>query len=130
MGNNGLIIKLTKRTARLAFGQILNTYNGFVSGVQFLPLRIQTATNVMDNSEIMLEINMLHKSLGHCGEGTLRTEPRVYEWKLYEVCKDCTIEKANKIFLQISVSRKQDSRRETFSTVRYRNNTMINYNLF
>ena len=43
----------------LAFDQVLNKKNGFVSGVQLLLLRIQTAANVMDKSEIKLEINYL-----------------------------------------------------------------------
>ena len=66
----------------MAFDQVLNKKNGFVSGVQLLLLRIQTAANVMDKSEIKLEITKLHKALGHCGEGTLRTTAMAYEWKM------------------------------------------------
>jgi len=67
IGSDGIIIQLTKETTRLAFDQVVNKKNGFVSGVQLLPLRIQTASNVMDKSETKLEISKLQQTLRHCG---------------------------------------------------------------
>ena len=43
------------------------------------------------------EFNSFQKSLGHCGEGTLKTTARAHEWKLlgnFKISQDCTIGKA------------------------------------
>ena len=40
IGNDDLVIQLTEWTTRLAFDQVLNTKNDFVSGVQLLPQKM------------------------------------------------------------------------------------------
>jgi hypothetical protein len=48
IGNDGIVIHLTKGNTTLSFDRILNTKNGFVSGAKLNPISIESANSVID----------------------------------------------------------------------------------
>ena len=99
IGNEGIIIHLTKGNATLTFDRILNTKNGFVTGAKLNPIVIESAGSAIDPEkvEIKVDINRIHKIVGHCGEEALRATANHYNWTLsgkFEVCQECAIAKA------------------------------------
>jgi hypothetical protein len=87
IGNEGLLIKLTKGETKLVFDQRLNTKEGFLSGIKMV-----SVLNQVDNTDIetkkmiknmSLEINKIHKILGHCGETHLKATDNAYGIKVF-----------------------------------------------
>ena len=110
IGNDDIIIHLSKGSTTLSFDRVLKTKNGFVSGVCLNPVSVELAGNVVDSkkAEVKFDINKLHKAIGHCGEEALKITAKSYDWKLLgklETCEDCAVGKAkqkntNKEWLQ------------------------------
>jgi hypothetical protein len=71
IGNEGVLIKLTKRETTLVFNQSLNTKGGFVSGIKVVPVLNQVSNTIVETKKMIkvmsFEINKLHNILGHCG---------------------------------------------------------------
>jgi hypothetical protein len=87
IGNEYIIIYLSKSSTTLTFERVIKTKNGVVSEVRLNPVYIETAGNV----------NKLHKAIEHCGEETLRITAKSYDWKLLgklETCEDWAVGKA------------------------------------
>jgi hypothetical protein len=70
IGNEGVLIKLTKVETKLLFNKRLNTKGGFVSGIKMTPVLNQVANIVVESNKmiktISVEVNKLHKIMGHC----------------------------------------------------------------
>jgi hypothetical protein len=99
IGNDGIIVNLTKVSTTLSLNRILNTKNGCVSGAKLNPISIKSAGSVIDpeKSEMKVDINRIHKIVGHCGEEALVATANHCDWKLtgkIEVCEECVIAKA------------------------------------
>ena len=98
IGNDTIIIHVSKGKTLLSFDRVLKTKIGFVSGVRPNPVSMELARNVIDprKPEVKFDINRLHKAIGHCEEDALRVTAKAYKRKLLgklEVCKDCIIGK-------------------------------------
>jgi hypothetical protein len=70
-----------------------------VSGTKLNPISIKSAGSEIDpeKSEMKVDINRIHKIVGHVGEKALRATSHHYDWKLtgkLEVCEECAIVKA------------------------------------
>ena len=99
IGNDDIIIHLSKGSTTLSFDRVLKTKNGFVSGVCLNPVSVESAGNVVDSkkAEVKFDINKLHKAIGHCGEEALKITAKSYDWKLLgklETCEDCAVGKS------------------------------------
>jgi hypothetical protein len=57
-------MKLMKGNTTLYFDRISRAKNGFVSGIKLIPMLGNIATTAVE-----VNINNLHKILGHCGKG-------------------------------------------------------------
>jgi hypothetical protein len=112
IGNDSIIIYLSKGITTLSFERVLKTKNEFVSEVHLNPVSIELAGNMVTSkkAEVIFNINMLHKAIGHCGEEALKIISKSYNWKRlgkFETCEDCAVGKAkqknnNKQWLQDS----------------------------
>ncbi len=74
IGNNKANIYLQKGTTTLRFDRVIPTHKGFVVGVEMIPREkddTSLATVVMERGTTV-EINMLHKTLGHPSEVPIR----------------------------------------------------------
>jgi hypothetical protein len=99
IGNEHIIIHLSKDSTIFPFHKVLKTKNGFVSGLRLNPVTIETAGNVVNRKqyEVKFDWNKLHKAIGHCGKGASRITANSYDWKLLgkiETCEDCAVGKS------------------------------------
>jgi hypothetical protein len=110
IGNEGVMIKLTKGETTLVFDQYLNTKGGFLSGIKMIPV-LNQVPNTVFRLKIMIKtlsvaINKLHKILGYSGETHVKANTNAHGIKVFgklEACKSCAISKSkqentNKVF--------------------------------
>lgn len=99
ISNKGLIISLKKGDARLTFDQVLETHSGQVVGVNMVP----HSDAQSDVAHVLLEhgrdvdVNVLHKTLGHIHEDALKKTASYYGMKLtgtFERCYECSLAKS------------------------------------
>jgi hypothetical protein len=66
LGNEDVVMKLMKGNTTLNFDRILKTKNGVVS----LPILGNIATTAVEGNKVKSKINInnLHRILGHCGK--------------------------------------------------------------
>jgi hypothetical protein len=103
IGNEGLLIKLTKGETTLMLDQRLSTKGRFVSGIKMVPVFNQVANTVFETEKMIkamsVEINKLHKILDHCGENHLKATANDYGSKVFgklETYEPCDISKVKK----------------------------------
>jgi hypothetical protein len=101
IGNEDIIIHLSKDSTILSFDRVLKTKNGIVSGVRLNSMSIETSGNVVNSKkyEVKFDINKLHKAIERCGEEALRITAKSYDWKLLaklETCEDCAFKKQSR----------------------------------
>jgi hypothetical protein len=87
IGNVGVLIKLSKGETTLVFNQRLSTKGVFTSGIKMVPDLKQLYNNVV-GSKIMIktklvEMNKLHKILGHCGETHMKGTAKFFGIKVF-----------------------------------------------
>jgi hypothetical protein len=73
IGNIGEVITLTKNDVTLKFDNLIKTKDDCVPGIRLTPILndIGTLATVSEKRETV-DINNLHKILGHCGEASAR----------------------------------------------------------
>jgi hypothetical protein len=84
IGNEYIIIHLRKGSTTFSFDRVLETKNGYLSGVRLNLISIKTAENVVNSKkyEVKFDMNNLCKANGHCGKEALRITAKSYDWKL------------------------------------------------
>ena len=81
----------------LVFGKQINNSNGYLPAADIAPMNEHAAINLDEGRSI--NINELHKMLGHVSEAKLRDTTHDMSWKLtgkIEKCEDCAIGKAKR----------------------------------
>ena len=80
-------MKLMKGKTTLYFDRILKTKNGFVSGIELLPIFENMAITTVELRKMknMIDINNLHTILGHCSEATARMTGKAYVYDVVGV---------------------------------------------
>jgi hypothetical protein len=81
--------------------QHLNTKRGFVSGIKMVPFLNQVANTVVETKSMIktmsVEINKLHKIVGHFEGTRLKATANAYRIKICEkldACESCAISKS------------------------------------
>ena len=99
LGNEDVVMKLMKGKTSLYFDRILKTKNGFVLGINLLPIFENMATTAVESSKMnnKIDINNLHTILGHCGEATARMTGKAHGYDvvgIFKPCEACSVGKA------------------------------------
>jgi hypothetical protein len=93
-------MKLMKGSTTLSFDRMLKTKNGFVLGIKLLPiLGNNVATTAVEAEKVKpkININNLHKILGHCGEMATRMTGKSFGYDViddYMTCEAFSVAKA------------------------------------
>jgi hypothetical protein len=94
IGNEGLVLHLRKGTSKIPVDQIIPTHKGVIIGVEMVA-RTPNMTNValapFANGKTV-DVNVLHKTIGHWSEDTTRKTVAHYNLKMknkLEPCSDC-----------------------------------------
>jgi hypothetical protein len=67
----------------LTFDKVVRTKNGFVPGIKLLQVLGDIGTSVLENKKRdTIDVNNLHKILGHCGEVNARLTGKAYGYEL------------------------------------------------
>ena len=110
LGNKGMTFTLRKGAICIAFDDTIKTAHGFISGAQMVPVHTEEL-NVGLVRRGAIDVNQLHRALGHPGEDLVRATAAHYGWKLrnkMEPCEDCMLAKSR----QKDVSKKPSEKSE------------------
>jgi hypothetical protein len=98
LSNDGEIIKLSKGNVTLTFDKVVRTKNGFVPGIKLLQVLDDVVTSILETKKRnTIDVNKLHKVLGHCGEVNARLTGKAYGYEVtgkFDVCEACSVAKA------------------------------------
>ena len=101
LGNDGEKLKLMKGNVTILFDRFLISKNGFVPGIKMKPLLNDVSATVVESkkekSKNMIDVNNLHKILGHCGEASARLTGKELGYEVigtFDTCEACSIGKA------------------------------------
>ena len=98
LGNKGVHIHLSKGDKRLTFDKTMKTSEGVVVGIDMVPRTPDgVACPALLRKGKTVDINILHKVLGHPGETILRKSAEYYDLKLtgkLQPCEDCALAKS------------------------------------
>ena len=109
ISNEGMKIVLKKGSTNLKFDRIGETvHGGYLIGINIIPRT--TATNLaMFDKHKKIDVNYLHRQLGHAGEALIRSTAKVFNWSLkntFHKCEDCATAKARQKNIGHSASNK------------------------
>jgi hypothetical protein len=88
IGNNGLMIHLTKGVFKMSFDHLMPTKKGYAMGIDMVPVAQSIATAALD-CRVRVNINALHGMLGHVGKDAITKTGAYYGWILTGTCEDC-----------------------------------------
>jgi hypothetical protein len=98
LSNDGEIIKLSNGNVTSTFDKVMRTKNGFVPGIKLLQVLGDVGTSILGTKKRdTIDVNNLHKILGHCSEVNTRLTGKAYGYKVtdkFDVCEACSIAKA------------------------------------
>jgi hypothetical protein len=98
VSNDGEMIKLSKGNVTLTFDKDVRTKNGFVPGIKLLPVLRDVGTSVLETKKReTIDVNNLHKILGHGGELNARLTGKAYGYEItckFDFYETCSIGKA------------------------------------
>ena len=100
LGNNGETITITKGNFTLSFDYKICTKTGYVAAVEILPVENEEVAAPLLGSEKTVDINDLHKLLGHVSEEKTRAVAKYYGIKIvgkFETCSACAEAKARQL---------------------------------
>jgi hypothetical protein len=93
LGNDGEKIKLMKGNVVILFDTCLKTKNGFVSGIKIRPVLADVGATIVDSKKERLkntvDVNNLHKILGHCGEVGARLTGKALGYEIIGAFDTC-----------------------------------------
>jgi hypothetical protein len=82
----------------LILDKVVRTKNGFVPGINLLPVLYDVGTSVMETKKLdTIDVNNLHKILGHCGEVNSRLNGKAYGYEVtgkFNFYKACSVGRA------------------------------------
>ena len=96
IGNEGFYLTLTKGNFKITFDRVMHTENGFVVGIDIIPIVDESANTVLSRGA-KIHIQKLHEILGHASEDVVRKTAGYYGWDIFgkfEKCENCAISKA------------------------------------
>ena len=96
LSNRNTTIIFKKFDFELLFDKLFQAGSSHVCGVELRPTTPDYATPAMD-SQVNMQLQLVHSKLGHCGEDYTRTTLKYYDWKVtgnFKPCEDCAIDKA------------------------------------
>ena len=96
ISNKGFNIILTKGNFEITFDRVMHTPNGFVIGVEIVPIVDENAHPALTKGS-KVNVQKLHEMLGHASEDVVRKTAKYYGWELFgkfEKCENCAISKA------------------------------------
>jgi hypothetical protein len=100
LSNDGEIIMLSKGNVTLTFDKVVRTKNGFVHGIKLLQVLDDVGTSVLETKKRnTIDVNNLHKILGHCSEVNTRLTGKAYGYEVtgkFDVCEACSVAKVRK----------------------------------
>ena len=110
LGNDDLVIKVSKDGKTVKFDKIFKTKAGFICGVEICPTQEenQMAHLTLDKGQ-RVALRKLHGILGHVGEDCTRKTGKYYGWEVHGPrlrCEDCGVGKMK----QASVSKEEVKR--------------------
>ncbi len=95
ISNEGLIISVRYGTNKITFDQIMPTHSGNLIGVEMKPrTEYDTAMIVFDQEGRAIDVNTLHRTLGHVNEDSVRRTASYYGIKVtgtFVPCYTCAI---------------------------------------
>jgi hypothetical protein len=98
LSNDGKIIKLSKGNVTLTFDKVVRTKNDFVPGIKLFQVLGDVGTSVLETKKRdRIDVNNLHKILGHYGEFNARLTEKAYGYEVtgkFDVCEACSVAKA------------------------------------
>jgi hypothetical protein len=98
LSNYGKIIMLLKGNVTLTFDKVVKTKNGFVPGIKLLQVLDDVGTSVLETKKRnTIDVDNLHKILGHCGEVNASLTGKAYGNEVtgkFDVCEACSVSKA------------------------------------
>jgi hypothetical protein len=78
----------------------VRTKNGFVSCIKLLQVLGDVGTSVLETTKRdTIDVNNLHKTLGHCSEVNARFTGKAYGYEVtgkFDVCEACSVAKQGK----------------------------------
>jgi hypothetical protein len=94
IGNEGLVLLLRKGTTETHFDREIPTHKGAIIGVEMVvrTLDVSNIASAPFASGKTINVNVLHKAIGHLSEDTTRKTAAHYNLKLknkLEPCLDC-----------------------------------------
>jgi hypothetical protein len=93
LSNDGEIIKLSKGNVTFTFDKVVRTKNGFVPGIKLLQVLGDVGTSVLETKKRnTIDVNNLHKVLGHCGEVNDRLTGKAFGYEVtgkFDVFEAC-----------------------------------------
>jgi hypothetical protein len=96
--SNGEIIKLSKGNVTLTLEKVVRTKDGFVPGIKLLQVLDDVGTSALETKKRnTIDVNNLHKVLGHCDEVNARLTGKAYGYEVtgeFDVCEACSVAKA------------------------------------
>jgi hypothetical protein len=93
LGNEGGTIKLMKGKTVILFDRCLKSKNGFIPGIKMKAVLPGISATVVDPKN-SINVNNLHKILGHCGEASARLTGKALGYKVietFDTCEACSI---------------------------------------
>ena len=96
MSNKNTTIILKKFDFELSFDKLFQAVSSHVCGSELRPTTPDYAAPAMD-TQVNMQLQLVHSKLGHCGEDYTRSTLKYYEWKVtggFKPCEDCAIAKA------------------------------------
>jgi hypothetical protein len=96
LGNEGETIKLMKGKTVILFDRCLKSKNGFVPAIKMKGVLADIGATVV-NANNSINVNNLHKILGHCGEASARLTGKALGYKVigtFDTYEACSIGKA------------------------------------
>jgi len=93
LGNDGLIITLTKQRTSIRFDRIMTTNTGHVSGVELIPCTNRRSdvalVSATSPAQLSVDINVAHRVLGHANAGYVQNTAGSLGWKLEGTLRPC-----------------------------------------
>ena len=80
----------------MSFDKLFQAGSSHVCGIELRPTAPDYAIPAMD-SQVNMQLQLVHSKLGHCGEDYTRSTSKYYDWKVtgnFKPCVDCAIAKA------------------------------------
>jgi hypothetical protein len=97
LSNDGEIIKLSKKNVTLTFDKVVRMNNGFVPGIKLFQVLGDVGTSILETKKRnTIDVNNLHKVLGHCGEINARITGMAYGYEVtgkFDIGEACSFAK-------------------------------------